>query len=581
MEITEPFKNNKKRPDARKLRGGYYTPQQLSDYLSNWAIRNPADNVLEPSCGDGSIVASAATRLGKRGRITAVEIVPEELEKAQKRPLGATPKFDWRCGSFFQFFQGLEAAEPFDAVIGNPPFIRFQYFDKRERALAFSMLNAFGYRPNGLANAWAAFVALSAELLKEGGRLAMVVPAELLQVQYAAELRHRLPALFDEVLVVAFKELVFPEIQQEVLLLLADGRNRDRNKVGQLRTLEVRNGQELPKIKDLSRATSHLPERHANQDMKWTSLFLEEDEFRVLHESKRRDGIRQLGAYADVDVGIVTGRNSFFVVGERRAQELQADGYFVNVVGRTSALRSIRFTTTDFLTFSAKYPSRLLNLKGRRRANFPEALEEYVRKGEKEEVHKGYKCRIRQRWFEVPSVYMPDAFLFRQIHHAPLLVANHAHSTSTDTIHRVRVFPGVSIEDLCASMVNSLTFAWSEVVGRSYGGGVLELEPGEAEKLPVPYDHAAGIDADLIDRKLRSGDISAALDHGDKVLLQEGCGYTNRELKQMRCAWTRLRERRQLRRQVESRPAHENQRRGPGSLGSIMASRSTGSGALP
>ncbi len=548
MEITEPFKNNKKKPDARKLRGGYYTPRQLSDYLSNWAIRSPADSVLEPSCGDGSIVAAAATRLDERGRITAVEIIPEELEKAQNRPLSTTPNIDWRCGSFFQFFHDLNTTKQFDAVIGNPPFIRFQYFDKRERALAFSMLNAFGYRPNGLANAWAAFVALSGELLKQGGRLAMVVPAELLQVQYAAELRHRLPALFDEVLIVAFKELVFPEIQQEVLLLLADGRNRDRDKVGQLRTLEVRNGQELPEIKDLSQATSHLPERHANQDMKWTSLFLEDDEFRILQESKTHDSISQLGAHADVDVGIVTGRNSFFVVDKHRAQELQANRYFVNIVGRTSALRSIRFTKADFRTFNEKYPSRLLNLKGWRRADFPEALEEYVRKGEKQDVHKGYKCRIRQRWFDVPSVYMPDAFLFRQIHHAPLLVANHAHSTSTDTIHRVRVFPGVSIEKLCASMVNSLTFAWSEVVGRSYGGGVLELEPGEAEKLPVPYTYAGGIDADFIDAKLRSRDISAALDHGDKVLLQEGCGYTSRELKLMRSAWARLRERRQLRR---------------------------------
>ena len=547
-ENTGPFKSNKKNPDERKLRGGYYTPQQLGAYLSNWAIRSPADHVLEPSCGDGNLVAAAATSLEKNGRITAIEIVPEELEKARNRPLNPTPTIDWRCGSFFQFFQDLTKAERFDAVIGNPPFIRFQYFDKRERALAFSMLNAFGYRPNGLANAWAAFVALSAELLKQGGRLAMVVPAELLQVQYAAELRHRLPALFDEVLVVAFKELVFPEIQQEVLLLLADGRNRDPEKVGQLRTLEVRNGKDLPELKDLSQAISHLPERHADQDMKWTSLFLEDDEFRVLHESRRHESISKLGAYADVDVGIVTGRNSFFVVDKHRAQELQANGNLANIVGRTSALRSIRFTDADFRTFSERHPSRLLNLRGWPRADFPEALEEYLLKGEEQGVHKGYKCRIRQRWFDVPSVYVPDAFLFRQIHHAPLLVANHAQSTSTDTIHRVRVFPGVLTERLCASMVNSLTVAWSEVVGRSYGGGVLELEPREAEKLPVPYNHAGEVDADFIDRKLRLGEISAALDHGDKVLLQEGCGYTSRELKLMRSAWTRLRERRQVRR---------------------------------
>ncbi|MCY4254634.1 MAG: N-6 DNA methylase [Gammaproteobacteria bacterium] len=545
---AEPFKNNKKNPGERKLRGGYYTPRQLSDYLSKWAIRHPGDCVLEPSCGDGNIIVSAAACLGETGMITAVEIVGEELEKAQKRPLSKAPTINWRCGSFFQFFQDLKAAEKFDAVIGNPPFVRFQYFDKRERALAFSMLNAFGYRPNGLANAWAAFVALSAELLKPGGRLAMVVPAELLQVQYAAELRQRLPALFDEVLVIAFKELVFPEIQQEVLLLLADGRNRDRDKLGQLRTLEVRNGQELPKIEDLSRAKPHLPERHANQEMKWTSLFLEVDEFEMLRGLLDVAHVKRLGDYAEVDVGIVTGRNSFFVVDEGRVQDLAVDEHAVNVVGRTAALKSIRFTHADFREFGRKYPSKLLSLRGLKRDDFPIGLERYVKAGEQQGVHKGYKCRIRQRWFDVPSVYVPDAFLFRQIHNAPLLVANHAEATSTDTIHRVRVSPDIAVERLCGAMVNSLTFAWSEVVGRSYGGGVLELEPREAERIPVPYSFAGDLDLDYIDRKLRAGDILAALDHGDRIMLHKGCGYSPAESALARSAWMRLRDRRQTRR---------------------------------
>ena len=105
-------------------------------------------------------------------------------------------------------------------------------------------MNTFGYRPNGLANAWIAFVQLSTELLRDGGRLAMVVPAELLQVKYAAELRYRLPRLFDDVCIVAFDELVFPEIQQEVVLLLAEGRRRPEA-CGKLHTLRSTNGESL------------------------------------------------------------------------------------------------------------------------------------------------------------------------------------------------------------------------------------------------------------------------------------------------------------------------------------------------
>ena len=202
------FATNKSAPTARKMRGGYYTPPPLAEYLCRWAIRNPSDRVMEPSCGDGSFVSAAASLLGPNGQLTAIEIVPQELQKARRAAPGARAAMDWRCGSFFDIVPELLAGQGYDAAIGNPPFIRFQYFDRVARAQAFRMLNSFGYRPNGLANAWTAFVQLAAELLRDGGRLAMVVPAELLQVQYAAELRYRLPLLFDDVFVIAFDQLV-------------------------------------------------------------------------------------------------------------------------------------------------------------------------------------------------------------------------------------------------------------------------------------------------------------------------------------------------------------------------------------
>ena len=137
--------------------------------------------------------------------------------------------------------------------------------------------------------------------------------------------------------------------------------------------------------------------------------------------------------------------------------------------------------------------------------------------------------------------------MFRQIHNAPLLVANVAQATATDTIHRVRTGRGIDVERLGASLVNSLTFAWAEVCGRSYGGGVLELEPREAEKLLIPFGFADGLDLEYLDGKLRAGELEAAMDHGDCVLLQDGCGLSEGDLLRARSAWNRLRQRRQRR----------------------------------
>ena len=542
------FQSNKTPPSTQKMRGGYYTPVPLSEYLCRWAIRDPSDRVIEPSCGDGSFVRAAAARLGATGSLVAVELVPDELEKA-KQAVADNEAVEWRCGSFFQFARGLVKGDRFDAAIGNPPFIRFQHFDKRERECAFDLLRQFGYRPNGLANAWAAFVQLSVEMLRDGGRLAMVVPAELLQVQYAAELRFRLPLQFEKVTLVAFDELVFPQIQQEVVLLLAEGRRRNAKVPGTLRVQQVRNGDALlAKAPCVARAAANAAPAGVNDWQKWTALFLQKPEAATLRAYANSPAVDRLGDLADVDVGVVTGRNRFFVISQEQAGELQLGDRALDVVGRTSALQSIRFTDADMQRYARSNRSKLLHLSGLPKAAFSRPLAAYVAQGEAEGVDAGYKCRIRNRWFDVPSVGVPDAFLFRQIHTAPLLVANQAGATSTDTIHRTRVHADVDRERLCGAMINSLTFASAELGGRSYGGGVLELEPREAERLLVPYQFAARLDLDYMDERLRAGDLPSALAHGDDVLLRHGCGMSPAELKAVRSGWDRLRRRRQRRR---------------------------------
>ena len=112
----------------------------------------------------------------------------------------------------------------------------------------------------------------------------------------------------------------------------------------------------------------------------------------------------------------------------------------------------------------------------------------YILEGEKQEIHKGFKCRIRHPWYVVPSVWTPDAFLFRQIYLHPRMSLNETKASTTDTIHRMRLKKNTIGQTLTICFHNSVTFAFAEVLGRSYGGGVpIELEPNEAEELPIPY----------------------------------------------------------------------------------------------
>jgi hypothetical protein len=143
---------------------------------------------------------------------------------------------------------------------------------------------------------------------------------------------------------------------------------------------------------------------------------------------------------------------------------------------------------------------------------------------------------------------VPDAFMLRQISTHPRIVVNVAGATSTDTIHRVRVAPSVDPYGLAVAAFNSVTFASAEIVGRSYGGGVLELEPSEAEHLvtPHPRDVPAGLHA-RVDRELRAGRIEEAVKIVDQELLVDVVGLPPALVKQCHEAWVTLRDRRAAR----------------------------------
>jgi adenine-specific DNA-methyltransferase len=108
----------------------------------------------------------------------------------------------------------------------------------------------------------------------------------------------------------------------------------------------------------------------------------------------------------------------------------------------------------------------------------------------------------------------------------------------------VKLLNGVAAPTIAAAFLNSLTFAFTEVLGRSYGGGVLELEPREAEKLPLPLLGAEALDLNKINDLLLAGKIIEVLDMTDKQLLQDGLGLTASDSKTLRSIWEKLRDRR-------------------------------------
>jgi adenine-specific DNA-methyltransferase len=537
----------------QKLRGGYYTPKPIADFLARWAIQSPKAEVLEPSCGDGVLLQSAFEALIEKGAkqkkvaelLHGVEIDEHEGRKAISRleALGAKPSmFLIHTGDFFAYCKAhLNDKRLFDAVIGNPPFIRYQNFIEEQRIPAFELMSQADMKPNRLTNTWVPFIVASSFLLNDKGRLAMVIPAELLQVNYAAHLRRFLSDYYNKITLITFKKLVFEGIQQEVVLLLGE-RNGD-GRTG-IRTIELENVSCLASYEHTDFINSELkPMDHSTE--KWTQYFLSKDEIKLLRALRANAALTEAGKVIDVDVGIVTGQNQFFVLSDEQIKERRLINHALPIVGRSGHLKGAIFSEADWrANADANLPAHLLNLPNVPFDELPTAAREYVARGEEAGLHTGFKCRIRNRWYIVPSVWTPDAFMLRQVHGYPKIIVNQTKATCTDTIHRVRLLNGTNGDLIAAAFLNSLTFAFSEVIGRSYGGGVLELEPNEAEKLPLPLKGAERLDIKQLHKLLLKDDIDAVLDITDKVLLIDGLGLTDKEAKMLRWIWQKLRDRR-------------------------------------
>lgn len=547
--------------DATKLRGGYYTPTALAEWLCDWAIRSKSDLILEPSCGDGVFLEAASKKLralGSRDSVRAkhlvgIEIVPGEADKATARlrgSLGASAVGVVETDDFFSWWKRSERPIV-DAVVGNPPFIRYQSFPEPNRHRAMAIMQELGLRPNRLTNIWVPFVAAAAASLRAGGRLALVIPAELLQVSYASQLRSFLTDRFGRIDLITCNELFFDNAEQEVILLLADDARAhpSRDNVCRMTLTETRTVDDLVSRspRDVLACAEPKSVHHASE--KWLKFFLSAAEIDFMRRLRSSGRTTTLDAFASVDVGVVTGKNKFFVLNEDAINEHSLSKYTVPLVSRSSHLAGAKIGKKEWQKLaSAGDLVHLLHLAPQNGGKLPPRLSAYIKSGENEQLHLGYKCSIRKPWYAVPSVWIPDAFMFRQIYDFPRVVLNGAEATSTDTIHRMRC--KVRPEKLLANLYTHLTAASAEIEGRSYGGGVLELEPTEAERLLVPMELGAALPLSECDRLVRAGRLDEVLKENDRRVLMDQMGLSKGDCEMLRRIWEKMRDRRMARRRT-------------------------------
>lgn len=467
----------------KKITGSYYTPSYLASFISRRVLSHfevgMRISILEPSVGDGAFVEEFLRNTDLNISLTALEINQEELNKASK-------KWTAKNSLFVQTdFLEYHTIKKYSVIIGNPPYVKKSFLTSKQIELSKQIHYSENLTEASVKNIWATFLVKSITLLSKNGILAFVLPSELLQVKFAEEVREYLKNTFERIEIFTFNNLMFECKGQDTIVLIAYKKSAFKGEffanIASKEALE--NGDFVLNNNDLL----------VSSKVKWTHHFLTNEELMFIENLKNK--LHTVDYYSDSKPGIVTAANKFFIIDKQTEEKYDLSKYTKPIIQKGLFVKgSVIFNDLDIEELEANnYPTKLLQINGGDRIS--EKLNEYLELGVKEGIPSRYKCRIRDNWYVIPNIAKkPDAFFFKRIHLYPKLIKNNSNAFVTDSAYKVEIKSGYDLNSFIYSFYNTLTLLLSEIEGRYYGGGVLELTPSEFKKLPIPYLHTSSSD---------------------------------------------------------------------------------------
>ena len=471
----------RRKEEHAKALGAFYTPIDIAEALAHWAIQSGHERVLEPSVGDGALVAAAVARAAEVGggasrlQVTACDIDPAAIRAVSRR----LPDAELYPVDFLTLDPGLAAR--FDAIIANPPFTRNHDI---EAVLRSSLRRRF--RVGGAAGLWTYFLIHAMSFLATGGRLAAVVPASATFSNYGRTTLARLAKRFArlELCQITGKPAWVNGAQERGALVLASG------------YLEGSSTVPAPVPWPTVPSSSRMDEGSGA----YSTLL---------------DASTPLGEMATLRIGAVTGCNRVFLLNEdernfagiRRSDVVPIVGRARQVPGLTVSTSSLRDKASQGDRTLLLAPQEL-GRKGSPVRNRLATISPRVRA-------KTLWFKKRDPWWRVQIGQPADALFTYMNDLGPRLVLAQGQVRSTNTLHQVFFKKNTTRTQRMAAALSTIsTFGQlaAERVGRSYGGGLLKFELTDARRMPVLPAEAAAVHRSFprADVALRSGDLGTA-----------------------------------------------------------------------
>lgn len=481
----------------KKRYGVFYTPEEVTDILSNWAIQSGEDTVLEPSFGGCQFLSSAKKRLTSLGASDPdSQLFGSDIDPAAFVHLEETVSHNGKYRFIQDDFLQLNPNDfgnprSFEVLLGNPPYISNQNLPKDQYRQAGEIIKKLGIAGIGKASLWAYFVLHGMNFLKKGGRMAWVLPSSFLYADYAQKVKELLCQRFSQSLVIRVGDRLFlgDGTEEISIVVLCKGFDESTDQKGGMSYSFVQSPHQLANpINHWERASisSRLVAESAILSL------ISREAVDTYLEMKDDQKTRLLGDYCKIEIGIVSGANFYFIINSERARSEK-----LPVENLCFILPSFRFVRG--LTLKT---SNLIKLRDGGKACIlvdttltnciKRELEVYLAKfpSERFDGNVTFHRRVKagKLWHSFNDNRIPDAFFPYMLKQNPFIVLNSAKINSTNSVHRLffqshlKQFEQMAI---AISMLSTFSQLSAEIEGRTYGGGTLKLEPSEAERVSI------------------------------------------------------------------------------------------------
>ncbi|MCA1634985.1 MAG: SAM-dependent methyltransferase [Acidobacteria bacterium] len=471
--------------ESLRVKGQFWTPDWVAEAMVAYAISGGSKEIFDPAVGAGIFFKAAKTIAAETGinlKFAGREIDQQALEQAKGNGLSEEDLSKVSIADFV-----LDPPKNIlSAIVCNPPYIRHHRLSSEVKAkLKKLSIDIIGTTLDGRAGFHVYFLLRALQLLAKDGRLAFIMPADTCEGIFSSTLWKWITETYklDAVITFSPEASPFPGVDTNAVIFLIQN-DRPIDKFLWARCIQA----DTDELKAWVTAVFQLPGESLSVHQRNLSEGLSTGFSRPPVENESDDPT--LGEFAKVMRGIATGANEFFFLTKTRAEEIGIPyKYLLPAIGRT---RDVSGNVIDSNTIKALdeagKPTLLFSLDNTPSDQLPKTLREYLKRGEELGLHKRSLISTRRPWYKMEVRPVPP-FLFAYLgRRNARFIRNQAGAmplTGFLCVYARNNSPQF-ISQLWTILSNPAAINNLSLVGKSYGGGAIKVEPRSLERLRLP-----------------------------------------------------------------------------------------------